>query len=473
MDQWESQEQGDIAFLKEFKVEGMIQDITVSVFLDQTAAKEKGLYAFIANWAEDKGKRAALAQGTPATAPLVNLSVTVMAVRNLPSGEVASKADPYVVLKHGTAVFKTKVVENAENAEIKENFTFSSVDPLTALKVEVMDHDTLSADDLIGTFCIPLHSLSLGKPSSAWYKLDAPAEKGEVQIRLQAQEVGKEMTTVSPSQDTQRVISGNRLVVTVVACRGLPSQDTIGRGDPYAVVRCGSETFKTQVITDSSNPKFNEKYTFLIPDSDVPNAQVNVEIMDFDAGSKDDLVGSVTIPVAGFPMGVLQEKSYPLENPARRGEVVIRMLAENFKPAPPKDGNSLVVHVFGVRNLPSLDAMSKSDPYVVLTIGDQTFKTKVVQDASESKFDEKFTFQVPLFQVPGTSIPRVCNASLKVEVMDQDVTSDELIGRVDVPLQKLVRGKLIDSWYNLQNNSNKQQGEVRLGIMAMDFGLTQ
>ncbi|GLJ16342.1 hypothetical protein SUGI_0276590 [Cryptomeria japonica] len=87
----------------------------------------------------------------------------------------------------------------------------------------------------------------------------------------------------------------------------------------------------------------------------------------------------------------------------------------------------LKVRVVKGRSLAVRDIRS-SDPYVVLKLGNQVAKTKVISSNLNPVWDEELTLNI------STTTPR----SLKVEVFDKDTfTADDEMGDAEIDLQPL------------------------------------
>ncbi|KAH9287638.1 hypothetical protein KI387_031755, partial [Taxus chinensis] len=101
---------------------------------------------------EEEGKMGDLATGV--------LKVRVVKGRSLAVRDIRS-SDPYVVLKLGNQVAKTRVINSNLNPVWDEELTLniSSTTP-PSLKVEVFDKDTFSADDEMGNAEIDLQPLA-------------------------------------------------------------------------------------------------------------------------------------------------------------------------------------------------------------------------------------------------------------------------------------------------------------------------
>ena len=51
------------------------------------------------------------------------------------------------------------------------------------------------------------------------------------------------------------------LIITVVSASNLEPKDSNGLSDPYAIVECGKDKFRTKIIYKTLNPIWNESFT--------------------------------------------------------------------------------------------------------------------------------------------------------------------------------------------------------------------
>ncbi len=121
-------------------------------------------------------------------------------------------------------------------------------------------------------------------------------------------------------------------------------------------------------------------------------------------------------------------------------------------------GNRLCVRLVEGKNMPKMDVLSHSDPYVILQIGGERKKSNVIQNNANPRWNQQFYFDVRNPE----------NDFLELEVWDKDTfTADDRIGRTSVPLRGLRRMHPKDVWVNLDGRPNTQ---LHLILTAETFG---
>jgi len=101
------------------------------------------------------------------------------------------------------------------------------------------------------------------------------------------------------------------LLVTVVQADELVNKDTFTQSDPYCIVTCGAEHFRTATVNDNNSPEWGESFKFWPsrPDKDT----LQVDIFDCDAGDgtgHDNSLGSVTVTVKDVIAAGVMEKAF-------------------------------------------------------------------------------------------------------------------------------------------------------------------
>jgi hypothetical protein len=98
--------------------------------------------------------------------------------RDLPRMDTNGKADPYALVKFCGKQFKTTIVDRNLHPVWDADFTFivdednkKAAKEDACVKVEIYDHDTLGADDFIGTVFVLVAELKKSGGQSGWYPL--------------------------------------------------------------------------------------------------------------------------------------------------------------------------------------------------------------------------------------------------------------------------------------------------------------
>uniref|UniRef100_A0A7S2QT99 C2 domain-containing protein n=1 Tax=Chlamydomonas chlamydogama TaxID=225041 RepID=A0A7S2QT99_9CHLO len=90
-------------------------------------------------------------------------------------------------------------------------------------------------------------------------------------------------------------LDAGELTLTLEYGQNLKDQDWFGRQDPYCIVKCGTQTFKSRTCTDGGkNPVWNETFRFNV----INENDISITCMDEDTLSRDDLIGQGTFTLA-------------------------------------------------------------------------------------------------------------------------------------------------------------------------------
>jgi calcium/calmodulin-dependent protein kinase I len=111
----------------------------------------------------------------------------------------------------------------------------------------------------------------------------------------------------------------------------------------------------------------------------------------------------------------------------------------------------LVVKLIEGKALAIRDRSGTSDPYVVLRIGKQKTKSKVIKKNLDPKWDQIFTFHFDNVK-----------DRLRLEVFDHDVfTKDDYMGFAELSLEEIEEGATEDKWLKLQD---VEKGEIHITV---------
>lgn len=248
------------------------------------------------------------------------------------------------------------------------------------------------------------------------------------------------------------------LRVHVIEARHLMKKDisVLGKGksDPYAVVTVGAQEFKTKVIDNSVDPKWDYWCEFQILESN--GQQLYIHLWDKDDTGDDESLGRATIEVSNIVKKGSDDMWLTLEQ-AKHGMVHLRLtwltLSKNYgdldavlqetQMLRASNLNTALLTVFldSAKNLPQARASTKPDPYAVLKVGNSTQQTNVLMRTIHPVWEQGFTFLV--------SNPE--NDSMFLSIMDQK-TSTEI-------------GNFIYKIKNLGTRTNLEMSKEPFGLL--------
>lgn len=117
----------------------------------------------------------------------------------------------------------------------------------------------------------------------------------------------------------------------------------------------------------------------------------------------------------------------------------------------------LNIKIVEAKDVPKMDAVGKSDPYVILKLSksSQEWKTKVQKNTYTPVWNQEF-------KLPLTS---QLDEILTVEMWDKDVAKDDQISTVKLQVNKIPVGKVNDSWYTMHPVKGvKTGGKLRIVV---------
>ncbi|XP_031177387.1 extended synaptotagmin-1 isoform X1 [Sander lucioperca] len=407
---------------------------------------------------------------------------------NYVKGVMAGLSDPYAILRVGPQTFTSKHVDNTDSPKWKEMYEVIVHEvPGQELEVEVYDKDT-DQDDFLGRTKLDLGIVKKSIVVDNWFTLkETPS--GRVHFRL-------EWLDLLPSTDRlEQILKRNEsvtsktadppssaiLVVYLDKAEALPMKK--GNKEPNPMVQ-----FSVQDITRESktcyttiNPKWEEAFTFFIQD---PRKQdIDIQVKDAD---RVQTLGSLTIPLSRLlsNSNLSLDQWFQLNNSGSASRIYIntvlrvlwldeeripsdvssnleagmsKQLPQQTSPHPSFATEGLLrIHLLAGQNLVPKDNLmggmvkGKSDPYVKINIGGETFTSQVIKSNLNPTWNEMY--EVILTQLPGQD--------LHVEVFDKDMDmKDDFLGRLKISLKDIIDSQYIDQWYTL---SDVKSGRIHL-----------
>jgi len=100
------------------------------------------------------------------------------------------------------------------------------------------------------------------------------------------------------------------LTIKIIAGKDLAAKDVNGKSDPYCVLWCGAEKFKTKMKTKTLSPHWDE--TFQVPYSKCHGKSLDFECWDTNLLMRDEFMGEFSVNVDQIPLGKPDRKWYNL-----------------------------------------------------------------------------------------------------------------------------------------------------------------
>ncbi|KAI6172261.1 Snt-6 [Aphelenchoides besseyi] len=244
------------------------------------------------------------------------LYINLIQAIDLPIRDFTGSSDPYV------RVFFAEEPSKCQRTKIHNrnlNPKFQQILSMTGLKrnalndmtlvMQVLDYDRFSSDDIMGEVMLPMKNVKFDKNPVYWKHLQRPT--------VSVEKAGEIMITLCYLPES------NKLNVTLLKAKDLPSREKVGSNDPYVklwLVHRGTklEKKKTQIKHQNSAPQFMEMFTFSVPAKEKLESEINlvVSVMNFDPISTNHEIGHTVLGLLGADTGVAQWRE-ALANPEK------------------------------------------------------------------------------------------------------------------------------------------------------------
>uniref|UniRef100_A0A672N478 Extended synaptotagmin 2 n=1 Tax=Sinocyclocheilus grahami TaxID=75366 RepID=A0A672N478_SINGR len=197
-----------------------------------------------------------------------------------------------------------------------------------------------------------------------------------------------------------------------------------GRSDPYGVIQLGNQLFRSKIIKETVNPKWNEVYEAFVYD----HPGQNWFVLD------DVATGKLHLKIEWLSL---------LPTPDKLDEVLSSIKAAKGQANDGLSSALLLVHLDSAKNLPSgKKVASVPSPFVQFTVGHKSFESKTRYKTNEPVWEEAFTF---LIHNPKCQ-------ELEVEVKDEKHECS--LGTFSLPLSKMLQEDqmIISQQFPLKNS---------------------
>ncbi|XP_044535797.1 extended synaptotagmin-1 isoform X1 [Gracilinanus agilis] len=406
-------------------------------------------------------------------------------------GLMKGKSDPYAIVRVGTQVFCSRVINEDLNPQWGETYEVMVHEvPGQEVEVEIFDKDP-DKDDFLGRLKLDLGKVLEAQVLDNWFPLQGG--QGQVHLRL-------EWLSLLPDADKlEQVLQWNRgissrpeppsaaiLVVYLDRAQDLPLKKGNKEPNPMVQFSVQDVTRESKAAYNTNSPVWEEAFRFFLQD---PRSQ------ELDAQVKDDsralTLGALTLPLARLLTApdLTLDQWFQLSSSGPNSrlymKLVLRILYSDtshlhFPTMPSSPGlldtasesiqmgssvdipprpshctpdghfgteSVLRIHVLEAQDLIAKDRFlgglvkGKSDPYVKLRVAGRSFRSRVVREELNPRWNE-------VFEVIVTAIP---GQELEVDVFDKDLDKDDFLGRCKVSLSRVLSSGFIDEWLSLED----------------------
>ncbi|XP_039581963.1 rasGAP-activating-like protein 1 isoform X2 [Passer montanus] len=212
-----------------------------------------------------------------------SLRCRVLEGKDLPAKDLSGSSDPYCVVKvDNEVVARTATVWKSLNPFWGEEITLLLPRGFHSLTIYVLDEDTIGQDDVIGKVSLSHQQISAEpRGIDSWLSL-APVNpdqevQGEIHLELRV-----------PERGHPRVLRCH-----LIEARDLAPRDASGTSDPFGRVSCCGHTLETAVVKKTRFPHWDEVLEFELPEGELGEAVLSVELWDWDIVGKNDFLGRV------------------------------------------------------------------------------------------------------------------------------------------------------------------------------------
>ncbi|XP_077483451.1 extended synaptotagmin-like protein 2 isoform X2 [Amblyomma americanum] len=236
------------------------------------------------------------------------------------------------------------------------------------------------------------------------------------------------------------------LRLEVVAAKDLIKADVgmlgLGKSDPYAIITIGAHEFRTQVIPNTVNPKWNYYCETVV--YQIPGASLDIEVMDEDQSSKDDFLGRVSVAVSDIESqgqadmwltlkdtksGKIRLRTTWLSLSSKTDDLALQLEeVRAISTKTPLSSAVLIVFLDSAKHLPNASrAAGEPSPQVQLTLGHQERWSSIKHSTNDPVWEEIFYLLL--------SNPEV--QEMEVKVMDNKC--GQVLGHLSFRLSRLLK----------------------------------
>ncbi|KAM6468929.1 extended synaptotagmin-1 [Liasis olivaceus] len=423
--------------------------------------------------------------------------VYLMEAKNLQSkdkyikGMIEGKSDPYAIVRVGTQVFTSKVIDEDLNPKWNEMYEFIVHEvPGQELEVELFDKDP-DQDDFLGRMKLDFGEVFRARVLEEWFPLQDGGQ-ARVHLRLEWHRLMSDDSKLDQVLQWNKTISSKPdppsaaiLVVYLDRAQELPLKKSSKEPNPVVQLSIQDVTRESRVVYNTVSPVWDDAFRFFLQDPTVED--IDIQVKD---DNRQTTLGSLTIHLSRLLSAdnLTLDQWFQLENSGPNSRIYMKLIMRvlyldapevcfNTQPRPPGHlnvtesphlGSSVDVpsrptkaspdaafgtesviriHLLEAENLIAKDNFmggmikGKSDPYVKVRLGGQKFRSRVIKEELNPRWSE--IYEVIVSNIPGQEV--------EFDLYDKDVDKDDFLGRCKIPLKRVLSSKFVDEWLPLED----------------------
>ncbi|XP_074835860.1 extended synaptotagmin-1 isoform X2 [Carettochelys insculpta] len=404
-------------------------------------------------------------------------------------GLIEGKSDPYALARVGTQVCTSRVVDETLSPVWNESYEFVVHEvPGQELEVELFDKDP-DQDDFLGRMKLDFGEVLKARVLEEWFPLQ-DGGRGQLHLRLEWLSLASDASKLEQVLQRNRIISSKPeppsaavLVVYLDRAQDLPLKKPGKEPNPMVQLSVQDVTRESRVVYNTSSPVWDDAFRFFLQD---PAKQ------DLDIQVKDDTrqasLGSLSIPLSRLlsAADLTLDQWFQLESSGPSSRVYMKLvmrilfldapevchsprpcvpgqpetstLAGSSVDAPARPSRAspdaqfgtesvIRIHLLEAENLIAKDNFlggairGKSDPYAKVRLGGQSFRSRVIKEDLNPRWNE--VYEAVVTQVPGQEV--------EFDLYDKDIDKDDFLGRCKITLKRVLSSRFIDEWLPLED----------------------
>ncbi|XP_075758025.1 extended synaptotagmin-1 [Pelodiscus sinensis] len=420
-------------------------------------------------------------------------------------GLIEGKSDPYALARVGTQVFTSKVIDENLNPVWNETYEFVVHEvPGQELEVELFDKDP-DQDDFLGRMKLDFGEVLQARVLEEWFPLQDGGQ-GQLHLRLEW------LSLMSDASKLEQVLQRNRgisskpeppsaaiLVVYLDRAQELPLKKPGKEPNPMVQLSVQDVTRESKVVYNTSSPVWDGAFRFFLQDP--ANQDIDIQVKD---DTRQASLGSLSLRLSRLlsATDMVLDQWFQLENSGPGSRIYMKLvmrilyldapevcfsprpcvpgqpdtegstLAGSSVDAPPRPSQAspdaqfgtesvIRIHLLEAENLIAKDnfmggmVKGKSDPYAKVRLGGQTFRSRVIKEELNPRWNE--AYEVIVNQVAGQEA--------EFELYDKDIDKDDFLGRCKVALKQVLSSRFVDEWLPLEGVKSGRL-HVRLECLA-------